>query len=160
MKTFFSFFIVIVLTNYSLAQKELVNVYNSYSEVYGGMEDGGISRNESYVFVAFAKIEIKDIWLNSEKIILQKGDSLIVNVGKYIPYNPEPIDTNLRAKGWGIKEVRPEDRFKVMKFGDTYYVNVMHPYVWEGIIEYIYKKKTYTSKIKEGFDDGFTGAAP
>ena len=70
MKTFFSFFIVIVLTNYSLAQKELVNVYNSYSEVYSGMEDGGISRNESFVFVAFATVEIKNIWLNNEKIIL------------------------------------------------------------------------------------------
>lgn len=147
---------MIVVTNYSLAQKELVNVYNSYSEVYGGMEDGGISRTESFTFIAKATIEIKDIFYNGEKIFLKKGDSLIVNVSKYIPYNPLPIVDTVD----GTRRVVYKPDFKVMKIGRKFYVNVQFPYIWPGVIEYIYKKETYASKIKEGFDDGFTGYAP
>jgi len=160
MKTTAFIFLFAFLNSFSWSQKELVNSYSYYSEVYGGMEDGGVSRTESFAFIAKATVEIKNIFYNNEKIILQKGDSLIVNVAKFITYNPEQIDTSLNTNSSEEKEVKPEDRFRVVKFGRIIYLNVQANYLWPGTIEYIYKKKPYTSMIKKGFDEGFTSYAP
>lgn len=161
MKTIGFIFLFLALTNFSWSQQELVNSYNYYSEVYGGMEDGGISRTESFAFVASTTIEIKEIFYQGQKIYLNKGDSLIVNVGKYTPYNNDYVtlvDSNQVVKE--EPEIKMENRYVVLKMGNTYYVNVQYPYVWKGEIVYVCKKNLRVAKIKEGFDKGNTGYAP
>ena len=161
MKTIGFIFLFLALTNFSWSQKELVNSYNYYSEVYGGMEDGGVSRTESFAFVANASIEIKEIFFQGNRIYLQKGDSLIVNVAKYTPYNNHYA--TLADSSQIVKEqpeIKMEDRYVVLKMGNTYYVNVQHPYIWKGEIIYVCKKNLHVAKIKEGFDKGYTSYAP
>lgn len=145
------------------AQNELVNYFNSYSQVYGGMEDSGISRNESYYFKVNKSITLKDIFLNGVNLNLHKGDTLIINIGIYTPYNsgfPSPIDSTELFIPEKPKEIPVTDRYLIYQQGRKFYANVQYPYMWDKTISYTCKKKSYTVKAKEGFDSGHTDAAP
>jgi len=159
MKKLLYIFILLILTSTAYSQNELVNVFNSYSEVYGGMEDSGIQRNESYVFVAHASIELVNISFNGSALKLKNGDSLIINVAKYIPYNSIPGDTS----GNAIKSDRSQittQQITASLIGNRYYVNLPYQYFWQKLVDYIYKKKVYSCVIIEGFDSGHTDYAP
>jgi len=162
MKTLLSICIILFSTTFSLAQKDLVNKYNYYSEVHGGMEDRGVSRIESFVFVATTTIEIKEIFYEGQAIYLKKGDSIVVHVNKYIPYknNPLPIMLDSNQTITKAPEIEMEDRYKVLKVSRIYCVNVQYPYVWPGTLTYVCKKNLFVAKIKEGFDKENTGYAP
>ncbi|MBK9191393.1 MAG: hypothetical protein IPM77_07695 [Crocinitomicaceae bacterium] len=145
------------------SQNELVSFYNSYSQVYGGMEDSGISRNESYYFQVNKSITLKDIYLDGEKLNLKKGDTLIIHVGTYIPYNsgfPSPTDSTELFIPEKPKEIPAKDRYQIYQQGRKFYANLQYPYIWDKTISYSCKKKNHTAKAKEGFDAGHTDAAP
>lgn len=160
MRTFILIFCFALLSQVMWGQNQLINIVSYYSEVLGGTEDGGISRNEGYVFVAQSTVEICDITNHGEKIILKKGDSLIVNVTSYTPYPRYPVDSTRIPGEAKLPEPKKEDRFSVNKAGSVYYVNVHYAYDWPGTITYSHRKKKFTAKIKEGFDYGHTDAAP
>jgi len=161
MKTLLSIYLGLFSITFSLAQKELVNMYNYFSEVHGGMEDSGVSRIESFVFVAYATIEIKEIIYEGQRIYLKKGDSIVVHVNSFIAYNNVTSNTlDVNRTESKITEIKIEDRYKVLKVGRIYYVNVQYPYVWPGTIIYVCKKNLHVAKMKEGFDKGYTGYAP
>lgn len=157
------FWAILIFAQTGFTQDQLVNVYNSYSEVYGGMEDGGISRHELFYFRVNASIKLQDIYINDRQLELKKGDTLVINVSKYTPYNKPNLESN-GAKGSEhgpkTKDVPVKERYKIYQSDNIYYANVQDLYIWDGTITFIFKKKTFTVKAKEGFDAGYTGYAP
>lgn len=162
MKQFLLFISLLTIVNFGFAQNQLVSYFNSYSEVHGGMEDGGISRNESYFFKVNAKITLLDIYVYEKQLVLKKGDTLVINVGKFTPYNTNKIELSNGSKSINEKpaEVIFMKRFDVHQVGRIYYANVHHTYVWDKTLKYQHKKETYVVKTKEGFDDGDKVYAP
>jgi len=146
------------------AQNQLVSYFNSYSEVYEGMEDGGISLYESYYFKVNATICLSDIYLDDKNLILHKGDTLVIIRGKHIAYNnsnPRLLEEDGRVKEeTKEKELPVKERFKIVRNGRVYYAMVQFPFIWDGTISYQYKKKTFVAKAKEGFDSGNSSYAP
>ncbi|MBI3134024.1 MAG: hypothetical protein HYZ14_05045 [Bacteroidetes bacterium] len=154
------FFILIYLTvGFAFAQNDLVNTYSSYSEVYGGMEDSGIQRTESYIFVANSTLKIPAIKFEENGITLQKGDTLLVAVNSFKPYTNSTV---LPDSVTVVQSVTPRvtENFTAIKYGTIYFVQVNYPAFWNGEIEYHKQKKKYTAKIKTGFDAGNTEYAP
>lgn len=162
MKQILLFIALCCLTQFGVSQNQLVSYFNSYSEVHGGMEDGGISRNESYFFRVNAKIILLDIYCFDSQLELKKGDTLVINVSKYTPYNENKIELSGGSKVINEKpaEVVFMKRFDVRQVGRMYYANVHHTYVWDQTLKYQHKKETYVVKAKEGFDSGNTSYAP
>src|SRR5688500_10161380 len=72
-------FLTIHAASIGFTQDQLKNTYNTYSEVYGGTESSGVSRTETYTFVAYGSVVIKDIYYNGGQLKLNKGDTLRVN---------------------------------------------------------------------------------
>lgn len=156
-------FLVFICSFVLHAQNELVSYYNSYSEVYGGMEDSGISRSESYFFLVKNSITLQEIYLNGEKLKLVKGDTLIINLSKFTPYHsnfPSLGDSTEIYFQEKPKEPSEKERYQIYQQGRKYYANVQYPYIWDKKLTYTCKKKTHTVVAKEGFDSGYTGYAP
>jgi hypothetical protein len=163
MKKILFFISAISILQFGLAQNQLVSYFNSYSEVHGGMEDSGISRHESYFFKVNATITLLDIYYNEKSLILRKGDTLVINVGRYLPYNstiPNVISADQKSQAENQKEIPVQARYQVFQKGRCYYANVQSPFIWDGTVNYKCKKKSFTAKAKEGFDSGNTSYAP
>jgi hypothetical protein len=163
MKQFFLLSLLITTLNFGFSQNQLVSYFNSYSEVYGGMEDGGISRTESFHFHVNATITLLDIYVNDKNLILHKGDTLVINIGKFTPYNntnPRLLEEGQVEKELILNEPPAKELYKVFQKGQVYYATIQFDYIWDGSVQYKYKRKTICAKAKEGFDSGFTGAAP
>lgn len=137
------------------AQDQLKNTFSSWHEMHSGMEDGGIQRTESYVFVAKKPVKIKDIYFQDTEIELKANDSIQINIHSFAPYNNLVDDE-------GIKHADPDlkKRFNVIKKNNLYYANAVYPYNWPKKLEYTFKKKTYTAPAKEKFDKGNSNYAP
>lgn len=133
------------------AERLVVNKFSSESEVYGGMEDGGISRNETYIFVAKRQVYFNDLQLNNEPFRLNRGDSLIVNVSSYKAYSNGP---NPNA-GLSLSKKNIELRH----LNNKYYwnINAMH---WESKICYQYRQKLFCTPAKGHFDKSHKAYAP
>jgi hypothetical protein len=144
------------------SQSKLANTYSSFSQVYGGMQDGGISKTESYRFVASGKIQFVNIYLNDTLLSLKKGEKLVVNVSQYVPYNNQsPIPLNgIKPKEKQIEKPPLKEKYEARLYNGVYYVNINENYYWPKSVNYVYKKKTFTAIIKENFDSSYTGFAP
>ncbi|MBK6526295.1 MAG: hypothetical protein IPG07_12535 [Crocinitomicaceae bacterium] len=59
-----------------------------------------------------------------------------------------------------LNEPPAKELYKVFQKGKVYYATIQFDYIWDGTVRYKYKRKTICAKAKEGFDAGFTGAAP
>lgn len=139
------------------AQDSLVNIHNSYSEVYGGMEDSGVDRKESYRFVATGSLTLCDIYLDGKKLQLSKNDTLEIILSVYLPYNAMPTDS---PEAKAIPQPDEKERYRVVKSGSSYFAFVQYPYIWPREICYVSKKKSRTAKPRNGFDSGQSYAAP
>lgn len=141
----------------SQSQTELVNCYNTYAEVLGGMEDGGVSRYESYYFCVHAKITLCDFYFNDELLQLQKKDTLVLCVSNFIPYHDDPDRQETDDK---TGELPKEKRFRVHQQNNTYFVHAVYPTIWNKTITYQVGKKKITVSAKPEFDSGTQEAAP
>jgi hypothetical protein len=163
MKQFFLFSLLITTLNFGFAQNQLVSYFNSYSEVYGGMEDGGISRTESFYFHVNATITLLDIYVNDKNLILHKGDTLVINIGKFTPYSNNSIqlrEEEQEEKELILNEPPAKELYKVFQRGQVYYATIQFDYIWDGTVRYKYKRQTIRAKAKEGFDSGNEAYAP
>lgn len=151
----FVFIILLVLQTPAFCQKELKNIKSTWHETYGGMEESGISRTESFLFIAKKKITLNDINHEGKEIVLKKNDSIQIN-----RYSHRPYSGITQKQEKENTEVPLEKRFRVFKKNNCFYISVQYPYEWNGIIQYTYKKKKLSAKIKDGFDDGKADYAP
>lgn len=126
--------------------------------MHGGMEESGIDRTESFLFVASKKITLKQIFYENKEIELKSNDSIQVSRSSHRAYSQNNINAPdiEREK----RNIPIEKRFRVWKKNNCYYISVVYPYEWDGTIEFQFKKKTYKTKIKEGFDSGKSDYAP
>lgn len=155
----YTFFIALFLFSLNLSsQDQLKNTFSSWSEVHGGMEDGGIERSESYVFVATKTLKIKDVYFKDKEIVLNANDTLQITIHMFNPYNqPDSSKTKSFKKP---EQPSQKKRFTVLKKNNTFYANVMYPYEWPKKLDYIHKKKTYAVTTKKEFDKGNSSYAP
>ncbi|MBK7130449.1 MAG: hypothetical protein IPH66_13985 [Crocinitomicaceae bacterium] len=140
----------------SQSQTELVNYYNSYSEVLGGMEDGGVSRYELYYFSVHAKISLCDIYFNGDPLQLTKKDTLIIVVNSFTPYN-QPDSSFFYDHPDHLPE---KQKYRVYQNDHKFYVNVIHAGYWNYEVCYLFGKNKYNAKAKDSFDSGSQMAAP
>lgn len=154
------FFLIFSIQLLAFNQTELVNVYSSYSKVHGGTEDGGISGSERYVFLANRTVVLTNLKFDNKDITLTKKDSLVVIVETYEPYAQPMLGRIDSAKIKSPKAPKVEDYAKVTKQGNTYYVVVPYPNIWNGKLDYNFKGKKFTALKKLEFDNGYTGYAP
>lgn len=163
MKRIFLLTSLISLLDFGISQNQLVSYFNSYSEVYGGMEDGGISRIESYHFQVNATITLLDIYVKDKNLILHKGDTLVINIGKFIPYtnnNPRLLEDGGEVKELKLNEPPAKELYKVFQKGQVYFATIQFDYIWDGTLRYKHKRQTLFAKVKEGFDSGNKAYAP
>jgi hypothetical protein len=156
--------ICVLLISVSLNGKtHLINYKSHFSEVYGGMEDGGISRYEYFHFSVRASIQVKAMYFKDAPLELKKGDTLVVMVAKYIPYNRPHIISDpdgLKEKKETTTEIPDKEKFKIRWEGKTCYANYHLSGDWNETINYLHRKKEYTIKTKGSFDSGTTDYAP
>lgn len=150
---------IFLITFFTLGQNHIINYHNSYSEVFGGMEDGGIQRSESYCFAVKKNIQLLWILEDNKSLELKKGDTLIINLSIYKPYNQREI--KLESDTIHTRPPKVEiNCFDIRRDNRKVYANLKYNCDWSKTIEYIYKKKKYTLKASEEFDSGYTGYAP
>lgn len=162
MKQVFYIIPLVFFINLAKAQDHLVSYYNFYSEVHGGMEDGGVSRTEAYYFKVNATITLHEIYYDDKRLVLQKGDTLVINVGLFTAYHNDydKLDSSKQGKQEEPKELPEKDRYTIYQANRIFYANLQYPTKWNGTVTYSYKNKTYIAKAKEGFDGGNTEYAP
>jgi hypothetical protein len=134
------------------SQDQLKNTYNAWHEMHGGVEGSGISRTESYIFVATKTVKVKGIYFNGAEITLNAKDTLQINVFS----SRNTGDTANDAEN----QPDVKKQFNVAKKNNTYYASPAYPYQWPKKLEYIYKKKTYVAGTKKEFDKGGSAYAP
>lgn len=160
MKQILLYTLVLFFTQ-SVNSQFLVSCMNTYSEVYGGMEDGGVSRNESYFFKVLSTVELQDIYVDGERLRLKRGDTLVVNLSIYKPYqqrNLMPEDTV--AKKLVSMKLNASLCFVVYQDKNRYYASMPEGQEWSRSVIYKHGRKIYTASAKEGFDSGQTSYAP
>jgi hypothetical protein len=145
----------------AFAQDKLINTYSFYSEVYGGMEDSGIARTDSYIFIAQCDLSITEIYFENNEIFLHRGDTLQISMHYFTPYISQhfTLDTATLIQAPHAL-IYPDEKFVVHRKGRTYYVNIQYPHSWNKEINYVVKKRTFIAKAKADFDTGYTGYAP
>lgn len=142
------------------AQYELINVYSSYSKVYGGTEDGGISGSERYVFLAKKNVILSHLKFENNEIALTKNDSLIVIIETYEPYTRTTSDGTNSNKIKSPSATKIEDCARVSKQSNTYYLFIPSTCSWNGKVDYKIKGKRFSAEKKSEFDTGYNGYAP
>jgi hypothetical protein len=149
--------------SYGQSQEHLINYYSEYEEVHGGMEDGGITRQEKFYFSVLAAVELQDVLYENKVLTLVKGDTLIIAVAYFTPYNPEenPID-HTKTVYLEKREVKKSTTalFTVYSDGRYYYLNYQASKKWDESISYCFENQVHTSRIRGGFDTGKTSYAP
>lgn len=112
--------ILIILSSPVLSQAELINSFVQQSSVYGGMEDGGISTITQYTFIANAPITMVNIKSDSGNLKLKKGDSLIINLSSYQPYQ----DSETLVETPNESSLIFDTQFSLTIYAGTGYVNI------------------------------------
>lgn len=123
------------------------------------MEDGGIQRSESYCFALKKNIQLLWIFEDNKSLELKKGDTLIINISIYKPYNKREIKLKSDTIQYQTQKVEANS-FDIRRDKRKVYANLKYNSEWSKTIEYIHKKKKYSFKAREEFDSGYTGYAP
>ena len=147
--------LLVPLGNFLFAQQELQNTYIRQSSVYGGMEDSGVSTTTAYTFVAKEKITLINIETDNGQFILEKGDSIIVNLSTYQPYRS---DVYVDKK----EELMPvyQSKFKITEYNNVKYINISQQIELPLVVTYLYNNKEYISLFKEKIDEVNNAYAP
>lgn len=130
------------------AQDELINVSATGYAMYGGMEDSGVSRSYKYVFVAQKDIEMVNVLLDSTKLQLQKGDSLVVNLNTFEPYNSRLLDDHDEHEFVQA----PTNIYFAQAYRRQLYIVNIAVVDWSILLQYVYKRIRYTAVKKESLD--------
>lgn len=155
MKAYFTFLMLAVYA-LSYGQSELVNVYTSQSSVHGGTPDGGIAITTRYVFVAQKAITLYQVQLNNEQLSLDKGDTLVVALNEFQPYQQEhevvhEIDTDL------VTEI---EMHKAVLYKGSPVVSIAASFYLNQVLTYSYKNEYHTAKVKANIDQTNVAYAP
>ncbi len=94
-------------------QNQIKNTHSSWHEMHGGMEESGIDRTESFIFVASKKITLKQIFYENKEIELKAKDSLQVNRSSHRAYSIK--NTNAPNFEEEKGKIPVEKRFRVWK---------------------------------------------
>lgn len=158
-----------LLGSWAFTQNQLVNYFNSFSQVYGGMEDGGIQRTESYHFIVNANIAVLSINENGAPLQLKKKDTLIVHIHSFKPYhdNTPKLDSSLIEKQILENNKDQANSFQIYRMTRKIYANISLQTPWDRRVEFqlasrrkANKAKTYAIVAKAVFDSGNTSYAP
>jgi len=121
--------------------------------MHSGTEDGGVSKNKSYTFVAKADIVLPNVLYHYKPMKVMKGDSVIFQSSSYQPYNQpalEPIvDTTNNAKDQSVQQ---EKKYEANKVGDHVYVFFTWSEDWSLARTYLYNNEKFVAVMKEEFD--------
>ena len=149
-------FSLLVISTVAVSQKELENTYISQNSVHGGTEDGGISILTRYTFIARNSIKLMNV-INSEgDLILEKGDSIIINVQSFESYSSQDIQQNEKE----LEQAVSKEKFKVLEYKNVKYINISNPKELPLVLTYKIKKKKFIATCKSEIDQAHTSYAP
>ena len=138
------------------AQEELINTFIRQSSVAGGTPYGGTSITTSYTFIAQDKIVLPNIETETGNLVLEKGDSIIVHLSSFEPYQKSELVQEHQA------EVLPiyKSKFTITNYMDIKYINISHEIELTLVITYLYKKEEFIAAIKAEIDQINRAYAP
>lgn len=155
MKALLYISLVLFTSIFGYSQDELINVQLTKNVMHGGTPMSGVSTTMAYTFVATKRIEMVAISYEKKSLVLTKGDTLVVNLSSYRPYN---FDTN--QDGDVFKGPDPANAFTAYFRNGRLYVNTKMTAEFNLATTYTYKGKKHTAKIKTEVDESQSHYAP
>lgn len=157
MKTFALIILLLLFKLLASAQNELINIHSTYYAMHGGMATSGVSTSITYTFVANEKIIMSYTQTNNIALTLQKGDTLIVHLNSYRPYQ----NNYLGEEYYNDNTIKILENYSADKVGKhTYMLSYSLNLEIDKAITYRYNGKEFVAKLKPEFDERQEHYAP
>lgn len=151
----------VLVTSLSFAQEELVNVFTSKSTTHGGTPDSGVSSTVNYFFVAKSTIELENIWYEKKPgLTLHKGDTLVIALSSYRSYHGVTHIEDYKSEGDLDIRSGSMSEFNAFMFRNKFQLNIKTEQQLAEVLQYKYKNKVYTAKVKSNIDETVEHFAP